>query len=245
MMTAAELAHALGGRKSGAGWMASCPGHDDQNPSLSITDAEDGKMLLHDFGGCSQERVIETLRAKGLWHSRPTHATKQYSRIIATYDYTDEQGRLLYQVCRTEPKNFLQRYPDGADDWVWRKHPRQVLYRLPEVIEAAIVFVVEGEKDCESLRAHGLVATTNAGGAEAPWLSIFTETLRGREVILIPDADGPGRQRVLRIAQSLLGHAASVVVFAPDGAKDISEWFDRGHSEVELIEQLQRGVAAK
>lgn len=244
-MTAAELAHALGGRKSGDGWKASCPSHDDRDPSLSISEADDGKVLLHDFGGCSQERVIEALREKGLWHSSPTGGSKRHSPIIATYDYTDETGKTLYQVCRTENKKFFQRYQNDAGDWVWKKHPGQVLYHLSEVIEAAIVFVVEGEKDCESLRVHGFAATTNAGGASAPWLHSFTETLRGREVILIPDADEPGRQRVLRIAQSLLGHAASVIVFAPDDAKDISDWFERGHSEVELIEQLERTVAAK
>jgi hypothetical protein len=37
-----------------------------------------------------------------------------------------------------------------------------VLYHLREVIDAAIVFVVEGEKDVETLREHGFVATTNA-----------------------------------------------------------------------------------
>jgi hypothetical protein len=39
---------------------------------------------------------------------------------------------------------------------------------LPEVLEAPIVFVVEGEKDVETLREHGFIATTNAGGAKAP-----------------------------------------------------------------------------
>jgi hypothetical protein len=79
------------------------------------------------------------------------------------------------------------------------------------------------------------VATTNAGGATAPWLSSYTETLTGREVILIPDADSPGRKRGLIIARALLGRVARLVVFEAEGAKDITEWFARGHSEVEFI----------
>ncbi len=175
---------------------------------------------------------------------RPALAA-QRARIVAAYNYTDDQGKLLYQVCRTEAKDFPQCYPNGRGGWTWKKHPHQVLYRLPEVVEAAIIFVPEGEKDCESLRDRGFVATTNAGGAKAPWLPSFTEALRGREVILIPDADDPGRKRVIRIARALLGHAADVIVFVPKGAKDITDWFDQGHSEVELIEQVERGPVMK
>ena len=88
---------------------------------------------------------------------------------------------------------------------------------LPEVLEAPIVLVVEGEKDVETLREHGFVATTNAGGAKAPWLPEFTETLRGREVILLPDADEPGRRRVLAIARSLLDNAVKIVILELEG----------------------------
>ena len=70
------------------------------------------------------------------------------SRTVAmTYDYTDETGVLLYQVVRTDPKGFYQRRPNGQGGWVNKKSKRQVLYRLREVLEAAIVFVVEGKKD--------------------------------------------------------------------------------------------------
>ena len=95
-------------------------------------------------------------------------------------------------------------------------------------------FVVEGERDAESLRSYGFVATTNAGGAKAPWLSSYTQTLTGREVILIPDNDDPGRQRVLKIARALLGHAARIIILEIEGAHDVSDWFAAGHSELEL-----------
>jgi hypothetical protein len=60
------LAKALGGQKSGKGYMARCPAHDDQNPSLSITDSSDGKILMHCHAGCSQHDVINALRARGV-----------------------------------------------------------------------------------------------------------------------------------------------------------------------------------
>jgi putative DNA primase/helicase len=96
---------------------------------------------------------------------------------------------------------------------------------LPEVLQSPIIFLVE---DCEMLRDYGFVATTNAGGAKAPWSPSYTQALAGREVILVPDADTPGREQVLRIARALLGHAGKIIVFEPDDAKDISDWFGRG-----------------
>ena len=226
-MTAAEIARKLDGRKSGSDWMARCPAHDDTNPSLSLRDA-DGKVLAHCHAGCEQAAVIAALKARGLW---PEHLRRERRAIAAMYDYRDEAGQLLYQVVRTEPKGFYQRRPDGHGGWINKKSKRQVLYRLREVLEAPIVFLVEGERDVETLRAQGFVATTNAGGANAIWLPEYTEALRGREVILIPDNDPVGRRRVLAIARALLGHAARIVVFEIDGAKDITDWFAAGHTE--------------
>jgi Toprim-like len=165
---------------------------------------------------------------------------------VDSYDYTDENGDLMYQIVRLVPKRFLQRYPDGQGGWIWKKHKRQVLYRLREVMEAPIVFVVEGEKDVETLRSHGFVATTNAGGAEAPWLPEFTATLRGREVILIPDNDQAGRKRVVKIARALFRQAARLIVLELEGgAKDVTDWFDRGHSDLELIANLDGKEVSK
>jgi putative DNA primase/helicase len=181
-------------------------------------------------------RRHRSIEDPGVWQAEPT----ENPRIVATYDYTDEHKNLLYQVVRYRPKDFKQRRPDGFGGWTWKKSTRQVLYRLSEVLEAPIVFVVEGERDVETLREYGFVATTNAGGANAPWLPEYTDALRGREVVVIPDNDAPGRQRVLKIVRKLLGHVARLVVLELDdgGSKDISEWFNQGRSELELIAKL-------
>lgn len=235
-MTAANMARNLRGRKLSSGWICLCPAHEDHNPSLSLTEAKGGRILVKCHAGCEQALVIAALKAKGLW---PDPVRRDCREIAATYNDTDEAGELLYQVVRTEPKGFYQRRPDGQGGWIHKKGRRQVLYRLREVHESAIVFVVEGEKDVETLRNHGFVATTNAGGARTPWLPEYTAALRDREVILIPDNDNPGRQRVLTIARALLGRAARIVVLELEDGKDVSEWFERGHSELELISQVQ------
>jgi len=233
-MNAAYIAKGLKkARESGGGWVACCPCHEDNNPSLSLRDA-DGKVLAKCHAGCEQDAVVEALKGLGLWPKRKRTAR----RIVAEYNYTDATGDVLYQVVRTDPKGFLQRYRDGAGGWIWKKHPQQVLYHLREVLESPIVFVVEGEKDAEQLREHGFTATTNAGGAKAPWLPEFTTALAGREVILVPDRDAAGYARVKTIARALLGKVMRLFYLELEDGKDASEWFERGHSELELIHLL-------
>jgi DNA primase len=240
-MTAESLARRLDARRVGSQWMARCPAHDDHKPSLSICE-KNGQLLVHCHAGCSQSHVFEMLKSQGLLDSMSQTGSR---RIVQVYNYTDERGNLLYEIVRYEPKGFSQRYPDGRGGWIWRKYPRQVLYHLPEVLEAPIVFLVEGERDCETLRNWGFVATSNAGGARAPWLASYSETLRGREVILVPDNDGPGWNRAAAIARALLGVAARLRIFdLPTSTKDITDWFEAGHTEAELIAVLEDVHAA-
>ena len=64
-MNAEYIARALQGRRVGAAWKARCPAHDDRDPSLSIRDADNGKVLVRCYAGCEQEQVIAALRAHG------------------------------------------------------------------------------------------------------------------------------------------------------------------------------------
>ena len=66
-MNAETIAKALGGRRTGGAWMARCPAHEDREPSLSITVAKGGKVLVRCHAGCEQRDVIAALRARDLW----------------------------------------------------------------------------------------------------------------------------------------------------------------------------------
>ena len=232
MSTLADLIRELRAKREGDSWRARCPAHDDRNPSLNIRDSN-GKILVHCHAGCDQRDVINALKDRGLWGASRGEKNASSRRTI-----TRTRTANSYQIVRLHPKDFKQRRPDGHGDWIW-KHPQQVLYRLPEVLGAPIVFVVEGEKDAETLRSHGFVATTNAGGAKAAWLHEYTETLRGREVFLIPDNDEPGWMRVDAIAGALLGNAKHIGILFLPAAKDVTDWFVAGHSECELIAMLE------
>ena len=62
----ALLAQLSGVRKSGSGWTARCPAHEDRNPSLSLRLADSGRLLLHCFAGCSFDEIRPFLGLAGV-----------------------------------------------------------------------------------------------------------------------------------------------------------------------------------
>ncbi len=204
-------------RKSGDGWTARCPAHHpDRHPSLSVTEREGKILLTCRSQKCSAKSIVEALGLKMTDLFPESHRNGCRPKIVATYDYTDEAGNLLYQTVRLEPgrdgkkKDFFQRRPNDRGGWINNlKGVRRVPYRLPELIESSpdeTIWIVEGEKDVESLRALGLIATCNVGGA-GKWRSEYNEFFRGRNVVFIPDNDKAGRTHVNDVANNLWGIA--------------------------------------
>ena len=70
-VAAASVTKALGGRNG----MARCPAHDDHTPSLSVSEASDGKLLVHCHAGCDQETVWAALKDRGLVGNGPAPAS--------------------------------------------------------------------------------------------------------------------------------------------------------------------------
>jgi hypothetical protein len=52
------LNHLQGVRRSGAGWTARCPNHDDRQASLSVKEGDDGRVLLHCFASCANADIV-------------------------------------------------------------------------------------------------------------------------------------------------------------------------------------------
>jgi putative DNA primase/helicase len=251
-MNTKEFLLRLNGVKiTGSGWISYCPSHNDQHHSLSICESSDGKLLVYCHAGCSFNDILAAVGT--VYQSNESKKSKVNGKwtIIATYDYYDEKGSVLYQVVKTEPKGFFQRRPDGAGGWIKDlKNVRKVLYRLPELIEAdpaLPVFIVEGEKDAETLASNGLVTTTNSGGCNSPWVDDYTNTLKDRHIVLIPDHDEPGVNRVKELALILKNHVASLrIVDVHDGeplpkkhGKDITDWFNAGGTVDQLLKLVE------
>ena len=70
MSEARRLTLALRGRWAGRYGVARCPAHDDHTPSLTLTDAPDGRLLARCHAGCQFTDVIDALRGRGLAEGR-------------------------------------------------------------------------------------------------------------------------------------------------------------------------------
>lgn len=134
--------------------------------------------------------------------------------LETAYPYTDENGILIFEACRYRyadgTKTFRQRRPDPAHpgQWLWDLNgTRLVLYRLPEVIaairEKQPVWIVEGEKDADSLARLGFAATTSPMGAGKWDKGSYRESLIGATCYILPDNDDPGWEHARQVAQSL------------------------------------------
>lgn len=239
-----------GAKRSPNGHVAKCPSHDDRKASLSISAGHDGRVLLHCFAGCSTEQIlsrlglsISDLFPRNRSDNNPkSRRDKEARQIVTEYSYPNEEGEVLYQVTRSENKVFRQRRPDRNGRWVYNLgDTRRVLFRLPDLNAAdhsEPVFIVEGEKDVNRLVELGLVATTNAGGA-GKWRPEYSECLRNRSVVILPDNDKPGRDHAFKVAHALQGLATSVKIVELPGLPekgDVSDWLDAGGNGVMLIE---------
>lgn len=223
-------------RKVSGGRTARCPAHEDKHNSLSISEGEDNRLLMHCHAGCSFESILAAIPHTNGNGNGPSR------REVESYDYHDETGQLLFQVARFEPKDFRPRRPDGCGDWIWNLNGvDRVLYRLPDILKAKpeqTILIVEGEKDVNRLARLNLVATTNPSGA-GKWRKEYNESLRGRKVCILPDNDDAGRKHALQVATSLQGIAASVKVVELPGLPDkgdVSDWLDKGGSVKALRE---------
>src|SRR5579859_6993864 len=141
------LEHLTGVRKSGKGWVARCPAHEDRHPSLSITEGDDGRVLLHCQSGCHTADVVaklgltmaELFPPRESRNGNGRHKANGTARKIATtYDYLNADGEMVYQAVRYQPKGFTQRRPDGRGGWIWNvEGVERVLYHLPALLNSA------------------------------------------------------------------------------------------------------------
>jgi hypothetical protein len=230
-----------------------CPFHDDSIPSFNFN-VSSGQYYCH---GCGKKGDIFHFYAKiSDLNSRSDYPKiikgiardfgisvngQKKARLIKTYPYHDPDGKLLFEVCRMDPKDFRQRRPNGNGGWIWNlKGIEPVLYRLPHVMNASEVILVEGEKDADNLSKLGFCATTCPMGANK-WRESYSGYLKNKNIILIPDNDLAGREHMTKIAVSINGNSASLkwidLPRVPDKG-DISDFINTFHNPEEAAERL-------
>jgi 5S rRNA maturation endonuclease (ribonuclease M5) len=137
---------------------------------------------------------------------------------FAVYRYRDADGTVVAEKVRFLPKSFAWRVPDATkpDGFRWDLDGVSLLplYRRPDLRDATEVLVVEGEKSVDRLRDLGFVATCPPSGA-ASWPARFSDELASlgvSQVVVLPDADVPGRRHAERVAESIFVHTQGVTM---------------------------------
>jgi DNA primase len=217
-------------KAGGDEYKAHCPfpNHEDKNASFNFNN-QTGQYYCH---GCNKKgdaihfyaklNNLDTKRdfrkiLRGIINDFGIPWQEQKAHIEKTYNYTDAEGQLLYQVVRMNPKDFRQRRPGNNGNWIWNlKEIDPVLYQLPKVLAAKEILIVEGEKDADNLTNLGLIATTCPMGAKK-WRPEYNEPLKGKDIVLMPDNDLEGKEHMAQVAISLNGQAKSLkLIELPD-----------------------------
>ena len=221
---------------------ARCPAHEDKHQSLSVSQGSDKRILVKCQAGCSAHQVVSamSLTMADLYSSKKETV---HSPTVAVYRYCDADGELLAEKLRRADKSFTWRQPDknNSHRWLYNRSGLTIPpYNLPDVIKSDRVYIVEGEKDVETLRKYNLVATTGADGAGlGKWRIHYNEWFRNKAVSILPDNDKNGMEYAKETAQKLSSVAKSVKLLdltkewpdlQPKG--DISDIFAKnGHAD--------------
>lgn len=206
------------------------------------------------FGSMDSNAIQQAQEFLGEWlhlkevtpRKAPSAGRNRHDELVADgfiekarYNYTDLSGNLIYFVCRmehpTKKKEFVQGTPNhwGISDIT------PIPYNWQAVNASDWAIIVEGEKDVETLKRFNLPATTNSGGAKK-WRPEFSEYLKDKKVIILPDNDDVGREHADMIARDLCGHAASVKIVQcsqlPKG--DVTDYLEKEGGTVDALNQM-------
>jgi len=258
-MQAEQIAKSLGNAKRANGqWVASCPvpshgkGNGDKNPSLSVHIDDEGKVLFHCHGGCTQESVFQTIRDMQLLpeleeRPDPLANIKPLPKIEfqQEWQYQDEDRVTVFVKHRLRVGETGKTYRLYKVDSDGKRYPtlgdaRIVPYKLPDLLDAKtagrIIYLAEGEKAVDALMSLGVAATTAHSGA-GHWPEAITEYFAGANVVILPDNDLSGWSYARKAAEAILPIAKAVKVVdlgLQEQGDDAYEFIEAGGGRSEL-----------
>jgi KaiC/GvpD/RAD55 family RecA-like ATPase len=210
-------------KRNGSGWHAKCPAHDDKRPSLSISQGDDGRVLVNCHAGCTATAIISALGmtmrdlmpdgnngnggTASYAAARPARTfptaqaaiaelEKRHGGHVARWTYHDIDGKPIGVVVRWEKSGGKDIRPvsHNGSGWIIGGLPApRPLYHLPDLADADRVFITEGEKAADAAWLIGLTATTSPHGSKSAGKADWGP-LAGKQVFVLPDNDPAGQR---------------------------------------------------
>ena len=205
-------------------YMATCPCHNDSTQSLSVALGEQGKILLKCCAGCSVERIVDAmgLKMSDLFadntktKSFPVYNVTKFDEkpvLEAEYLYADSRLKKA-KYRRSDGSKYCYWYYKNGSAWVKGRNNIMPGLYIGEIEDAnpEYIFLVEGEKDVDNLKAAGLYAVSLPDGAQSKWEPSYDDTFRDSQVFIIPDNDEPGKKYASMCAERIYSVAKDVKV---------------------------------
>lgn len=181
----------------------------------------------------------------------PTLHHYRHGTPVARWAYRDAQGRPAFHVARYEPeagRKEVLAWVWTADGWKCRHPPEgRPLYNLPALVAGKDrgVIVVEGEKAADAAQrmvGKGSIVVTWSSGTNAIAKSDWSQ-LRGRRVLLWPDADEPGLKAAAKLVEILrqvgVTSLREVRVEAGGGGWDLADGEAEGLTREQLVDRMK------
>jgi len=239
--------------------MGLCPFHQEKNPSLSVN-LQTGQFkcfgcgLSGDIFSFVQElkKVNFSTALKEIGQMVGLNGNIGRPRVVAVFKYHNEAGPVTYWKERIEPgrdgrrKEFLFYYTKDGKRLSGRGGD-SIPYNLPGLVkDAGPIYFVEGEKKADQLITWDLAATCLDSGANSPWRPDYLPHLRGKDIVILPDHDEPGRAYAERIAGALAGHVNSIKIINLPGLPkkgDLLDWIKDPENTKEKFLSLVESAA--
>lgn len=223
-----EVAHRLGleVNRSGKARCFHSPG--DNNPSLQIYNdgwkcfrcgtSGDQVDLVSQYSGITSGEAVKWLERE--FNIQQPPKKQDYGKLEREHIYPG--GKCKKNIYRREDgSKYACWFHAEGNQWKKGRNGMEPGLYATETPLPADVYIVEGEKDVDTMKALGYAAASFPDGAKSKWRPEYGEALKGRRVTIIQDNDEPGKEFVQRIAGELHGLAQSVKVL------DLSaEWPD-------------------
>jgi hypothetical protein len=246
-----------------------CPIHGGHH--LRADRKADGHVVIYCHGAPgdppSQTELWKALEEQGIWppSEAPSHTVEELAqqmrdaaetKLEAEYEYRDPETGEVIAIKRR------YRHPDGEKSFMWwlpgadkpglsnlkeKDLPLYNAHGLKDYKDLKYVFLVEGEKAADALVDHEFLALCLPGGAATRDFSAL-DVLAGKNVVLWPDNDAPGRALMRAVDEYLRGLTKWTGFFqlpyVPDKA-DAFDYFEAGRTARDLTQDLKRYVLAE
>ena len=189
---------------------------------------------------------------------RNTQYNTQYTNTSSggkavVYDYTDENGNAVVKKLRYPNKAFCWLHFNPETKQFDKGRPTNIkplLYNSFDCKASDWLYIVEGEKDVDTLKRYNKKAVSFPDGCRSKWYSEYAEYFRGKTVAVIQDNDIPGKEFAARIAAKLYECADSVRIIdltqiwdnMPEKA-DITDYLNSHPDNMDAVSQLANDTA--